>query len=185
MGCGSVRRAQIVIYINEATPPYAPLVNNDKDPPTVYPPTGLVKRGDDTYFDDKELIKQCQAVHVDKLVVYCTDLVTGLEITYCLDQAIQKRSHFNSAEGVQHRLELMEDESVVLVECTYSEAGVHSILFKTNKNHQLSVEGKSGRGAQSASQSFVEEKRGIVAFKGCFGKELKSLGVYTWKMRRF
>lgn len=184
MGCGAVRRAQIVIYINEATPPYAGLVAPVEDAPSVYPPSGIVKRGDDIYFDDKELIKQCQAVHVDKVIVYCQELILGIELVYCLDQAIQTRVHAMEKGGVQMRLDLDEDESIVYVETTASAAGVHSLVLKTSKGHQLVAEGKKGRGEQTAVQTFAEEKRAVVAVKGCYGTVLKALGVYTWKMRR-
>lgn len=184
MGCGSVRRAQIVTYINEATPPYALLVPSPGEGPSVYPPTGIVKRGDDTFFDDKELIKQCQAVHIDKVIVFTQDVITGIEVIYCLDQSIVTRSHAEEKSGTQLRLDLGEEESIVYVETTSSEAGIHSIQLKTSKGHQLSAEGKLGKGSVRAEQSFVEEKRAVVAVKGCYGKVLKSLGVYTWRMRR-
>lgn len=184
MGCGSVRRAQIVIYINEATPPYAALVGTAGDAPSVYPPSGLVKRGDDTYFDDKELIKQCQAVHVDKVIVYCQDLISGIELVYCLDQAIQTRVHALEKGGVQMKLDLEEEESIIYVESTASALGLHSLVLKTSKGHQLVAEGKKGRGELTAVQSFAEEKRAVVAVKGCYDHVLKALGVYTWKMRR-
>ena len=184
MGCGSVRRAQIVTYINEATPPFHALIGTTADGPTVYPPSGIVKRGDETYFDDKELIKQCQAVHIDKITIYCQDLITGIEIVYCLDQSIQTRLHVLDKGGMQMRLELGEEESIMSVETTASTDGVHSILLKTSKGHQLAAEGKRGKGEQTAVQSFTEEKRAVVAVKGCYDKVLKTLGVYTWKMRR-
>ena len=170
------------LYINEATPPLHYLRDLPSKLPLSFPANGLIKKDPDTLFDDKELIKQCQAVHIDGLTVYYGALILGLEVKYRLDQAGQVRKHCNSLSAPHEVIELDNKESIVRIEAQVSVNGLHSLEMETSAGRVMKVKG-SDAGTETVKLDFRRERRGIVGFKGCFGRALSALGCYTWKIR--
>ena len=182
MGCGAQRMALMDLYINEATPPLHYLRDLPSKLPVSFPANGLINKDGETYFDDKELIKQCQAVHIDVLKVHYEEVITGIEVKYRLDQSGQVRRHYRKPGSRQESLELENKESIVRIEAQVSDSGVHALELETSAGRILRVKG-SDPGEETIKLDFRTDSRGIVGFKGCFGECLKALGCYTWKIR--
>lgn len=170
------------LYINEATPPFHLFLDHPAKMPSSYPPTGIIKKDANTFFDDKELIKQCQAVHIDSVTAFSGTLITGLEVKYRLDQGGQTRKH-GSATGKAHStFEIENKESIIRVQCRVSEKGIHSIELETNAGRIYRAAG-SDQSDSIVKFDFRAEGRAVVAFKGCYTDTITALGCYTWKIR--
>jgi len=170
------------LYINEATPPLRYIRELPAKLPVSFPANGLIKKDGETLFDDKELIKQCQAVHIDGLKVYYGALILGLEVKYRLDQAGQVRKHCISLSAAHESIELDNRESIVRIEAQVSPTGLHSLVVESSSGRVMKVKG-SDPGTDTVKLDFRGEGRAIVGFKGCFGETLTALGCYTWKIR--
>lgn len=170
------------LYINEATPPLRYLRDLPSKLPVSFPANGLIKKEGETLFDDKELIKQCQAVHIDGLKVYYGAVILGLEVKYRLDQSGQVRKHCTSLSAAHESIELDNRESIVRIEAQVSSTGLHSLEVESSAGRVMKVRG-SEAGTETVKLDFRGEGRAIVGFKGCFGDTLRALGCYSWKIR--
>jgi hypothetical protein len=52
---------------------------------TQYNLEGISKKDELTFFNDRELIKQCCAVHIDSITIFADQYISGLEISLWLD----------------------------------------------------------------------------------------------------
>lgn len=184
MGCGATYRGpQKPLYQADIASVSIAILSNDANMPTNFPPTGQVTNGSDTYFDNRELIKQSQIIHIKEINIIADDYISGFEISMYLDGAHKLLKHYNKAPGQQiHKTVIHGLDSIIGLELTSTDEFVNSIKIKTLKGQEFEIVGFKGKGTDIKSINLTNDKKAIVGFKGRYDRYLRSLHVYAWKI---
>lgn len=183
MGCSVVYRGTVTdLYINQPSPPCELLMDSNKSIPDLFPPSGVILKGDTLYFDDKELIKQAQLVHIYSIIIFAEEFVNGFEVEYHIDSNLLKSKRSKGQTGKEFSLILGRADFITKMTVTYDKY-VHSIEFETRTHQKLVAKGTKGEGPKVRSLDFTKENRGIVGFKGEINENLSALYAYSWRLR--
>jgi hypothetical protein len=66
------------------------------------------------------------------------------------------------------KLVLEEFEHIEFIECSYSNQGLHSLIFKTNTGKTISCEGSAGVGTQQRKLNLREHNKAVIGFRGVY-----------------
>ena len=183
MGCGAIARGpENPLYTNEFSPPSHELVPIDVTFPESFPPSGMIKLENGTFFNDREFIKQCQIIHIHEVSVFVEKYITGIEILYYLDGNMKEGKHCGTVNGKKQSMPVQNSDSIFSCDITYQQNKIHSIRFETIEGRLLDAVCTSGYGKEKVSLNLKQERRAIVAFKGKYEEYLDGLSCYSWKM---
>lgn len=130
MGCGCVRNTQEALYANEIHPKsYLVGGKLNPDEKMTYNMDGVCIRDDILYFNDKELFKQCIAVHVDSITIYADEYITGMSNTLALDNDRRNISRYRNKGKQSKSLNISPKDHITDIECTFSDDFLHSLKF--------------------------------------------------------
>ncbi len=71
-----------------------------------------------------------------------------------------------------------EFEHLEYVQATYSQRGLHTLLFKTNTGRVLVSEGQAGPGPKSRELNLREHNKAIIGFRGLYSSHILDLYMY-------
>ncbi|CAG9315421.1 unnamed protein product [Blepharisma stoltei] len=184
MGCGATYRGpQKPIYSADISSQSITILGNDPNMPQNFPPTGFISVQGETYFDDREFIKQSQIMHLKEINFVTQEYVVGFEVGYYIDGASKLLKHYNKNPGqVVHKAVMNGFDSIIWIEITYGNGFIYSVKMKTLKEREIYVEGTKGKGPETKTVSLIEDKKAITGFKGRYDNYLRSLHTYSWRI---
>jgi hypothetical protein len=131
---------QEALYQNEVNPTcYWLGESTESDSVATYNLEGISKQGDKTCFNDRELIKQCCAVHIDSITIFADQYITGIEIALWLDNGRKTVTRKIGAGANKKQLKLDPLEHIWDFEATFGNGYIHSMTLKTSKGNTLSL----------------------------------------------
>lgn len=132
-------------------------------------------------FDNNDILKGAKCFHIERLVVYIGHFIAGISVTYKLDNKIKTVEHLAAGHSSTHveKLILEEFEHIEYVECSYSNQGLHSLVFKTNTGKAIVCDGAVGAGAQERKINLREHNKALIGFRGVYSTHMLDLFMYV------
>ena len=132
-------------------------------------------------FDDNEHIKPSKSFHVERIIIYYSKFICGLDITYKLDgknKTVEHRGTATHSPCMQDKVLLEEFEHIEFVHCTYSQRGLHSLFFRTNTGRLMNCEGQVGKGSLTRELNLRDHNKALIGFRGLLSSHILDLYMY-------
>ena len=167
MGCGCVRNTQEALYANEIHPKsYFIGGKPDGEEKKTYNMDGVCLSENVLYFNDKELFKQCIAVHVDAMAIQAGEYISGMSNTMGLDNDRRVIARQKAKSSKSKSINIAPKDHITELECTYNDDYVCSLKITTLTGNSLSIQGSKGEGPKSTTVSLKDKQEAVVGFKG-------------------
>ena len=128
--------------------------------------------------DHKPQLLSKNAHGIQGVIVYFSQYITGLQVSYCLDSGSQILDLMGSGSYQnQNYIQLGEDEYINHIICYFDDVAMTNFEARTTEGKYYAF-GRKEKGHYKKEINLEDDGRGVICFKGLVGEFLSDINIY-------